>query len=131
LPELGSFLRQRQLNGQVVLVGRKGHDELRAWYSAADFYISGSHSEGSGYALIEAMACGCIPVVTHIPSYRKMTDNGRLGFLYTPGNSEELFQVLERLTADDALRQEVGKYFEEKLSFEAIGRSIADVCRSL
>lgn len=131
LPEVESFLRQRQLNGQIVLVGRKAHDELRAWYSAAGFYISGSHSEGSGYALIEAMACGCIPVVTNIPSYRKMTDNGRLGFFYSPGSSEELLQVLERLTADGALRQEVRKYFEEKLSFKAIARSIADVCRSV
>lgn len=131
LPEVESFLQQRQLSGQVVLVGRKAHDELRAWYSAADFYISGSHSEGSGYALIEAMACGCIPVVTDIPSYRKMTDNSRLGFLYKPGNPEELSQVLESLKADDASRQEVRKYFEEKLSFEAIAKSIADVCRSV
>jgi glycosyltransferase involved in cell wall biosynthesis len=128
LPELESFLQQRQLKGQVVLVGRKAHDDLRAWYSAADFYISGSHSEGSGYALIEAMACGCIPVVTHIPSYCKMTDNGRLGFLYPPGDPDGLLHVLERLTADDALRLEVRKHFEEKLSFEAIARSIADVC---
>lgn len=129
LAEVKEFIHQQQLSGHVVLVGKKLHDELRAWYSAADFYISGSHSEGSGYALIEAMACGCIPVVTDIPSYRKMTDNGRLGFLYTPGRSEELLQVMERLTADDAIRQEIRRYFEEKLSFKAIGRSIADVCR--
>jgi glycosyltransferase involved in cell wall biosynthesis len=75
------------------------------------------------------MACGCIPVVTDIPSYQKMTDNGRLGFLYPPGSSDGLLKVLKRLTADDALRQEVRRYFEEKLSFQTIARSIADVCR--
>ena len=40
------------------------------YYGAADVFVSGSHSEGSGYALIEAMSAGVVPVVTDIPSFR-------------------------------------------------------------
>ena len=34
---------------------------------AADIFTLGSHREGSGYALTEALACGLPPVVTDIP----------------------------------------------------------------
>ena len=37
---------------------------------ASDLFVLGSHREGSGYSLIEALACGLPPVVTDIPSFR-------------------------------------------------------------
>ena len=59
-----------RLRSTVVLVGRVDHHELAHYYGAADLFVSGSHYEGSGYALIEAMAAGLTPVVTDIPSFR-------------------------------------------------------------
>ena len=41
-------------------------------YSAADLFVVGSHHQGSGYALMEACACGAVPVVTAIPTFRLM-----------------------------------------------------------
>src|SRR6185436_10998463 len=68
LPELNAFIDQSPaLSKAVVLKGFVPNDELAYWYSAADFYISASHSEGGSYALMEAMACGCIPILTAIP----------------------------------------------------------------
>ena len=58
------------LGTAVTLHGRVAHDEIPNFYSAADIFVSGSHSEGSGYALIEAMSAGVVPVVTDIPSFR-------------------------------------------------------------
>ena len=64
-------------------LGRLPHERLAAYYSAADIFVSGSHREGSGYALIEAMACGAIPCVTDIPSFRAIT--GGCGALLAGG----------------------------------------------
>ena len=44
------------LRERVTLVGSVPHDRMPDYYCAADILISGSHHEGSGYALIEAMA---------------------------------------------------------------------------
>lgn len=109
----------------VIMVGKKTRKELEDWYNAADFIISGSHSEGSGIAVIEAMSCGCIPVLTKIPSFIKLTA-GRCGFLYEADDVEELFEVLETTTHAnlEAERQKTLLQFTEQLSFAAIAAKI-------
>jgi glycosyltransferase involved in cell wall biosynthesis len=117
------------LSKAVVIVGQVEHEKLAWWFSAADFYISGSHREGSGYALLEAMACGCIPIVTAIPSFRKITGGGKCGFLYPPGNAEALFIVLKSLdnTNRDSCRKEVEDYFQKNLSFKSIADKLCGI----
>lgn len=110
---------QAALNANIKLIGKLERNELAAWYSAADYYISGSHSEGSGYALIEAMSCGCIPVVTNIPSFRKIAGGG---FLFKPGDENSLYDTLLKLSSQPA--PDVLKQFEEALSFKAIAKGI-------
>jgi glycosyltransferase involved in cell wall biosynthesis len=76
------------LKSSVTLHGRVAHDEMPNFYGAADLFVSGSHSEGSGYALIEAMASGVVPVVTDIPSFRSIV--GNCGRRWAPGDSRGL-----------------------------------------
>jgi glycosyltransferase involved in cell wall biosynthesis len=66
------------LRDHVRLAGHVGHEMMPAYYSAADLFVLGSHHEGSGYALIEACACGTVPVVTAIPSFRVLTAEGSM-----------------------------------------------------
>lgn len=42
------------------------------WYSAADLLVSASRHEGSGYAVIEAIACASPVVLSDIPSFRSI-----------------------------------------------------------
>lgn len=116
-----------ELARAVCLVGKIPHGELARWYSAADFYISASSREGSGYALIEAIACGCMPVVTDIPSYRKITRNGQLGLLYEAGNAQALSLALLSLWRKRLSRQTVRSYFESTLSSKCIARDLSKV----
>ena len=108
------------LKNTVNLIGKINHEQLPYWFSAADFYISCSFKEGSGYALLEAMACGCIPVITNIPSFKKMTLNGKVGFLYPAGNADVLLTTLQQLSVVNIEEQSaaVEKYFHENCSFK-------------
>jgi glycosyltransferase involved in cell wall biosynthesis len=58
------------LAGRVRLVGRVPYERLALFYSAADVFVLGSHHEGSGYAVIEACACGVPLAITAIPPFR-------------------------------------------------------------
>ena len=59
---------------RIHVVGPFPRGELAAWYSAADVFVSSSRHEGSGYALLEAIACGCPQVAaTDLPSHRAIT----------------------------------------------------------
>lgn len=134
LPEVKSMLsKSRELQNAVHLAGQVSHNELSYWFSAADFFISGSHSEAAGYALIECMACGCIPIVTNIPSFRKITAEGKHGLLYDPGNANTLYDALLRTTAlnSTALSADIIKHFSESLSFSAIGTTLSKVFKKL
>jgi glycosyltransferase involved in cell wall biosynthesis len=133
LNQVMSLLSDAENKNSVSLVGKKEHDELQAWYNSADFIISGSHYEGSGIAVCEGMSCGCIPIVTNIASFRKMTANGKYGLLYEPGNTEQLETVLHhavRLDIDEE-RIKVLEQFKRELSFEAIARKIDYILKSI
>jgi glycosyltransferase involved in cell wall biosynthesis len=125
--------RSAVLQTAVHLISKIEHHELEDWYNAADFYISGSHSEGSGYALVEAMACGCIPVVTAIPSFKQITGNGGYGFLFEPGNDKDLY---EKLSGTNNMDKEnysgiIHQYSSTHLSYKAVADQIFNLASSL
>jgi glycosyltransferase involved in cell wall biosynthesis len=114
-------------NEAITLVGEVEHKNLQYWYNSTDFIISGSHYEGSGIAISEAMSCGCIPIVTNIISFKSMIGNS--GFMYEAGNEKELLWALVK-TKELNIENERSKALEQftnELSFEAIGRKIETV----
>lgn len=111
------------------LVGYVPHEELPAYYSAADVFVLGSHHEGSGYALIEACACGAIPVVTGIPAFRVITGDGTRGALWPPGDHVGLARALLEISGRDlgTLRADLAVHFAKELSWTAVGRRAFDI----
>jgi glycosyltransferase involved in cell wall biosynthesis len=93
---------------------------------AADVFVSGSHAEGSGYALLEALACGVTPVVTDIPSFRALTDGGRIGKLWPCGDATGLAEALVTAASSRIGSVQVRGHFDAALSFAAVGRQWAD-----
>ncbi len=110
------------LNDRVTLVGPVPHVEMPAYYSAADIFISGSHHEGSGYALIEAMACGVSPCITDIPAFRALADG--CGVMWRAGDADACAAALRDLANRDlgAAREAVRARFEQAMSWGVIGR---------
>ena len=110
----------------IKLVGQIPHQKLQDWYDSADFFISGSHFESGGVAVCEAMSCGCIPIVTDILSFRKMTGPGKCGLLFEPANYMALLEALLQTQKMDLAkeRDKVLQQFKKELSFEAIAGKI-------
>lgn len=131
LPALSSLKIREDVNDVINLVGQVPNPEMLFWYNSADFIISGSHYEGSGIAVCEAMSCGCVPIVTNIPSFRKMTSH--CGFLYEPGNRKALAETLQQVMRLDwrEARARVIRQFNAELSFEAMARQIHEIAGSL
>lgn len=129
LPEVTQLIRQQNASHAIRLVGKVEHEQLLSWYNSADFIVSGSHYEGGGTAVCEAMSCGCIPVVTSIPSFRSMTALGTCGLLYEPGNDKALLAALLQTRHMDMQqeRAKVLQQFRQEYSFEAIARKIEHV----
>lgn len=113
------------LSEAVTLLGRVDHSQLEDTYNSADYFVLGSHREGSGFSLAEAMACGVVPVVTDIPSFRVMTDGGRIGACWRPGSREDFvdkFLSVMRQPLEQVSHQAL-RFFQSQLSYEAIARN--------
>jgi len=116
----------RRLDGRVHLLGPVPHAQVERLLCAADFFVSGSHRESTGYALIEALACGVPPIVTGIPSFCALTRDGAVGELWRAGDAPSLCSALLRMSARavPADRAAARTHFERELSFEALGRKL-------
>lgn len=111
-----------RLAGRVQLLGEVPHARIETLLRAADLFVSGSRAEGSGYAAMEALACGVAPVLTDIPAFRALTDNGRVGHLWPCGDAVRLAGALVGAATGRALPQQVRAHFDAALSFDAVGR---------
>jgi glycosyltransferase involved in cell wall biosynthesis len=128
--------RSSLLASHVRLLGSVPHAEMAGLYSAADLFVIGSHYEGSGYALLEACACGVFPVVTNIAPFRKITGDGRIGVHWTPGHPASCAAALTSAVRRDLVfaRDDVRAHFSREASWSAVGaraRAVyEEVCRS-
>jgi glycosyltransferase involved in cell wall biosynthesis len=124
LPLVRARVRSPALRDCVRLVGPVAHERLPAFYSAADLFVLGSHQEGSGYALLEACACGVLPVVTDIPSFRVITAGGSFGTLWKAGDAEACARALVNAARSNTAhaRARMTAHFDGALSWRAIGR---------
>ena len=118
------ILASRALSEAVTLLGRIEHSQLEDIYNSSDYFVLGSHHEGSGFSLAEAMACGVVPVVTDIPSFRVMTDGGRIGACWRPGSSESFAEKFLEVVRQplEQLSHKARSFFQSQLSYKAIAR---------
>ena len=119
-----TFIEQNSnLKDSVKLMGFIEHQDICDYYNSADYFVLGSHYEGSGFSLVEAMSCGVIPIVTDIPSFRMMTDNGKIGTLWRCGDAESFYNhsktILEKTM--EAESKKVIEQFQTNLSYAVIG----------
>jgi glycosyltransferase involved in cell wall biosynthesis len=114
------------LAGRVHLLGTVPHERIEALMAAADFLVQGSHSESTGYSVIEALACGLPPLVTDIPSFRALTRQGQAGRLWPAGRPEALARALLEMAELPAAPQRAAARasFEAEGSMAALGRKL-------
>lgn len=134
LPQVRARLESSPaLKTTVTLLGSFAYADLEAVFNSADYFVLGSHREGASGALVEALACGVVPVVTDLPSSRRLMDGGKIGAYWTPGNAAAfagaLLAVMSRPI--QPLAERAVEYFEEDLSWNAIGRQAVTVYREL
>lgn len=104
-PELQRLVAELGLGDLVIFSGYLDDALLPLLYSAADVFVYPSLYEGFGLPVIEAMACG-VPVAasdrTSVPEAV-----GDAGLLFDPDSTDDIAAKIQRILADDALREEL------------------------
>ncbi len=91
------------LSSRIKFTGRLDQRELADELTRSRVYVSTSPVEGASISLLEAMACGCLPVVTDIPANRDWIDHGANGLLFSAGDVHALAECLLRACEDSGL----------------------------
>jgi glycosyltransferase involved in cell wall biosynthesis len=84
--------------------------------------------------LLRAVAGGAVPVASRLPVYEEVLADGERGLLFEPRDSLTLASQLERLIADDGLRERLHARCAEaraSLTWEATTDAIEDVYRQI
>ncbi|HHI68842.1 MAG TPA: colanic acid biosynthesis glycosyltransferase WcaL [Planctomycetes bacterium] len=100
---------------KVTLTGPVGQGEIRRYFDAAHVFALPSFAEGVPVVLMEAMSKEIPVIASRVNGIPELIEDGREGFLITPSHEEELADRLERLLADKALREEMGRKGREKV----------------
>jgi glycosyltransferase involved in cell wall biosynthesis len=66
-----------------------------------DIFLLPSRYEGLPMALLEAMAAGCVPVVSDVGSVSTVVEDGVNGYLVEPGNAAQVAERLRVLLSED------------------------------
>jgi glycosyltransferase involved in cell wall biosynthesis len=89
----------------VHLLPKLSQAEMAAVYQRADVTVSVTEHDGTPNTLLEALACGCFPVVGDIESLREWIDQNENGLLVDPGDPHALAGAVIRALSDDGLRE--------------------------
>ena len=77
--EMNRFITKHNLHNHIKALPFLGINDVRAFYSSAEFLLFPSYYEGFGWPIAEAQACGC-PVFT--TNKQPMTEVGRDAAIY-------------------------------------------------
>ncbi|MCK4305461.1 MAG: glycosyltransferase family 4 protein, partial [Candidatus Eisenbacteria sp.] len=107
LEHLSRLAETRPLQGRVIFRGSLAHPEevLRS----CGIFLLASTAEGLPNALLEAMACGLVPVVSDLPAHRELISPGENGILVPPDDTAAWVRALERLLENPQRAHAMGR----------------------
>ena len=85
--ELEQLAKELEIEDKVKFKGFVSLADQISLYKKSQFYISIPTSDSTSVSLIEAMAYGCIPIVSDIPANREWIFEGTNGIFYNPQNT--------------------------------------------
>jgi glycosyltransferase involved in cell wall biosynthesis len=86
------------------------------WLSRIDIFALPSRSEALSNALMEAMACSCCVIASHVGGNPELIDDGENGLLFEVDNIGQLAGQLEELLADPVRRSRLGSAASAKMA---------------
>lgn len=117
--------RHPPLAGRVTFWGRVAHATMEDLLRAADLVVQSSVREVCGIATLEAAAVGTPVVLSDIPPFRRLTDDGRFGGLFPVGDADALARAV--LTLRPATGAALRARFEARYSFAVLAASVERV----
>lgn len=104
---LESLIERLKLRGRAHLTGWM--EDVAPLVSALDVFVSASHTESFGLAIVEAMAGGAAVVATATEGASSIIEDGQTGCLVPIGDAESLAASIAKLLSNRDERERLSK----------------------
>lgn len=94
---LKTYARTNGLNEHAKFVDATDRSEM--FYRIADVFVLSSWSESLSMVLLEAMSCGCIPLVAFSADDNQVIHDGTNGFRFAANDAEALGRLLDMVSS--------------------------------
>ncbi len=108
---------------KAIFLGFTDHSTLAKIFASSDIFLFPSVSETYGNVVVEAMACGCTPVIARGGGSQSLVKDGETGFLCEPNNTEEYIQKINTVLHDNTLKEKMklsGLQYTSTLNWETL-----------
>ena len=117
--EANRWIAQLKIEGSVRLLPKLSQGEMAMVYRLSKVMVSPSEHDGTPNTFLEAIACGCFPVVGDLESLREWVADGENSLLIDPDDAEALVQATSRALMDDGLREQASKINQDLIDERA------------
>lgn len=129
--ELEQFIENNGLGEKIIMRGFIFPKDMRDFWLQQHVYINLSDYEGSSLAMIEAMSCGCVPVVTDVSGADEFVGE-TVGFRIKNDTINNMVDKILFLYQNESLRQiyshNASIIIREKCNYIQYIRFIKDIC---
>lgn len=92
---LKKIVQTAQIDG-IEFVGWVDAETNAYWYTKSSFWVSIPTSDATSISLLEAMACGCIPIVSDLPANREWIKDAKNGSIVNDVTGDFLTAAMQQ-----------------------------------
>jgi glycosyltransferase involved in cell wall biosynthesis len=118
-PAAEKYVSELKIERSVRLLPTVQHDRMSDLFRLARVAVSPSLHDGTPNTLLEAMACGCLPVAFNIESVREWISDEINGLLCDACDTEALARAMIRALTDAKLQSEARRENSELIARRA------------
>ena len=107
--KLMQLAKELNISEKTIWVGVGDYADMPLYYNAADAFVSLSFTDSGSVSLLEAMACGCAPIVSRMKNTGEWIKDGYNGRLVEPNDQPGAAQAILDVLSDQDQRALYGK----------------------
>lgn len=105
---INEYVEKKHLQAKVKVHGKLSRVALYDFLNRQDVYLNFSEFEGTSLTMLEAMASGCVPVVTNVSGVSDFIENGVNGLIVDVGDLEAISECIVFLDQNRSKLEEYG-----------------------
>jgi mannosyltransferase len=107
--EMKARIEAAGLTSRFVFLGELPADDVPAWFARLLVHCAPQRWEGFGLTPLESMAAGTAVVATRAGVFETLVEHDKTGLIVDIGDLDGMTAALDRLMADPALAEEMGR----------------------